>query len=48
VTLRRALVDEGFVDRESNGTDYRRSHRFEGRVRFEGDMPSIEDSLGAP
>lgn len=34
VTLRRALVDEGFVDRDSNGRDYRPSRRHEARVRF--------------
>lgn len=46
VTLRRALVDEGFLDREPNGRDYRPSRRHEDRVRFE-DVPEIEDILGS-
>ena len=36
VTLRRALVDEGFVDRDPAGRDYRASSRHERFVRFEG------------
>lgn len=42
VTLRRALVDEGFVDRVPAGRDYRASSRHERAVRFEGalDRPS--------
>ena len=34
VSLRRALVDEGFVDRDDHGKDYRRSRRHERRVSF--------------
>ena len=35
VTLRRALVDDGFLDRDDHGRDYRRSTRHERRVRVE-------------
>jgi hypothetical protein len=35
VTLRRALVDEGFVDRDPSGRDYRASRRHERFVRFD-------------
>ena len=45
VTLRRALIDEGFMDRDSNGRDYRPSRRFERFVRFEGEMPDVEEAL---
>lgn len=44
VTLRRALVDEGFLDRDSGGSNYRRSVRHAARVRFEG-PPELEDLL---
>jgi hypothetical protein len=36
VSLRRALVDEGFMDRDDHGRDYRRSRRHERWVRVEG------------
>ena len=36
VSLRRALVDEGFVDRDPAGRDYRASSRHERFVRFAG------------
>ena len=36
-TLRRALVDEGFLDRDADGKNYRRSERYREQVRFEGD-----------
>ena len=45
VTLRRALIDEGFMDRDSNCRDYRISRRFEKRMRFEGEMPEVDDAL---
>ena len=35
VTLRRALVDDGFVEREPNGSSYRRSRAHERMVLFE-------------
>ena len=35
VTLRRALVDEGFVDRDPAGRDYRASRRHKRFVRFD-------------
>jgi hypothetical protein len=35
VTLRRALVDYGFIDRDDHGRDYRRSKRHERWVRVE-------------
>lgn len=34
VTIRRELVDGGFLDRDANGRDYRRSTRHEARVTF--------------
>jgi len=41
VTLRRALVDEGFLDRDGRGTAYHRSRRFERTVVFPaGDSPA--------
>ena len=33
-TLRRALIDEGFLERDGRGTAYRRSRSFERSVRF--------------
>ncbi len=33
-TLRRALIDEGFLERDGRGTAYRRSRAFERSVRF--------------
>lgn len=45
VTLRRLLVDEGFVDRSDRGTDYSASVRHQRRVRFDGAMPSVERAL---
>jgi len=47
VTLRRALVDEGFVDRDDHGRDYRASRRHERRVRFDGAMPGVAEALAA-
>jgi hypothetical protein len=47
VTLRRALVDDGFLDRDSNGAEYRRSPRHESKLAFES-PPAIESILGAP
>ena len=35
VTLRRALIDEGFCDRDPSGHDFRASRRHEAWVRFE-------------
>jgi len=40
VTLRRALVDHGFLDRDGRGTAYRRSRGFERLARFESAGPS--------
>lgn len=50
VTLRRLLVDEGFLDRDEWGRDYRPSRRHERRVRFAGAMPGVGEALagGAP
>jgi hypothetical protein len=45
VSVRRELVDEGFLDRDPNGADYRVSRRHEQRVRFEV-APAIETLLG--
>lgn len=35
VSLRRELVDHGFLDRDPDGSAYRRSRRHEARVTFE-------------
>jgi hypothetical protein len=45
VNLRRALVDEGFLDRDPGGANYRRSDRYQRRIRFE-EVPAIEAILG--
>jgi hypothetical protein len=45
VTLRRALVDEGFVDRDPAGHSYRPSDRYRRRVEFL-DAPGAEAVLG--
>ena len=45
VSLRRALVDDGFVDRDPAGRDYRASHRYERRIRFQGEMPDVTEAL---
>ena len=42
VTVRRALVDEGFVERDASGSAYRRSSAYERNVIFEA---AVEDSL---
>jgi hypothetical protein len=47
VTLRRALVDEGFVDRDPAGRDYRPSRRHEARVRFSESPPDADDGTPA-
>jgi hypothetical protein len=47
VTLRRLLVDEGFLDRDDWGRDYRRSRRHERRVRFDGEVPDVAEALAA-
>ena len=45
VTLRRALVEEGFVDRDPAGHSYRPSQRHRKRVEFL-DAPGAEAVLG--
>ncbi len=47
VTLRRALIDDGFWDREAGGLRYRLSRRHERRVRFEDALPGEEEILAA-
>jgi len=47
VTVRRALIDYGFWDRESGGSGYRRSTRHERWVRFAGAMPDELEVLAA-
>ncbi len=44
--LRRALVDEGFLERDPAGTNYRRSVRHRVRVTFE-DVPEVAEILGS-
>ena len=45
VSLRRALVDDGFLDRDPAGHSYRPSSRHERRVQFE-EAPEVEAILG--
>lgn len=45
VSLRRALVDEGFVERDGYGREYRASRRHERRVRFERELPDLSAAL---
>jgi len=45
VTLRRALIDEGFWDRDSGGTRYRSARHHQRRVRFEPGLPGESDVL---
>jgi len=45
VTLRRALVEGGFLDRDPAGHSYRRSERHRRRVEFL-DAPGVEAVLG--
>ena len=44
VTVRRALVDEGFVERDASGSAYRRSSAYERNVIFE---EAVTDSLAS-
>jgi len=45
VTVRRALIDEGFWDREPGGTRYRRSRIHGSRVTFAPGLPDAERVL---
>lgn len=45
VTLRRALIDEGFWDREDGGSRYRLATRHRRRVRFDAGLPDATDVL---
>ena len=45
VTLRRMLVDEGFLDRNPSGHSYRHSERHRWRVEFT-EVPEVEAVLG--
>jgi hypothetical protein len=45
VTVRRALIDEGFWDREAGGTRYRRSRVHGHRVTFANELPGEENVL---
>jgi len=47
VTVRRALIDEGFWDRDPGGTRYRLASRHERRVRFAPELPDEADLLAA-
>jgi len=44
-SLRRALIDEGFLEREASGADYRLSLRHCRRVVFEDGAPAVADIL---
>ncbi len=45
VSIRRELVDGGFLDRDSDGRDYRRSRRHEARIAFEA-VPRASEAMG--
>lgn len=47
VSLRRALVDDGFLDRDDYGRAYRVCSRHESRVRFEEPPADLEARLEA-
>lgn len=47
VSLRRALVDEGFLDRDDYGRAYRVSSRHEHRVRFEDMPPDLDERVAS-
>ena len=47
VTLRRALVDEGFLDRDPYGREYVVSRRHESTVRFEEPPADLEARLAS-
>ena len=47
VTVRRALIDEGFWDRDPGGTRYRLAARHEHRVRFAAALPDETGLLAA-
>jgi len=46
INLRRALIDEGFADRDGYGREYRASRRYERRVRFEAGLPPVTEVVG--
>ena len=46
INLRRALIDEGFADRDGYGREYRASRRYECRVRFEEGLPDPSSVIG--
>ena len=46
INLRRALIDEGFADRDGYGREYRLSKRHEHRVRFEEGLPETSSVVG--
>jgi hypothetical protein len=45
VTLRRALVDDGFLERDDHGREYRASRAHERHVRFEEPPADLEERL---
>lgn len=45
VTLRRELVDEGFLERDGYGREYRTSRAHERNVRFEDPPADLEERL---
>ena len=47
VTVRRALIDEGFWDRDPGGTRYRLAARHERRVQFPAGLADERDLLDA-
>lgn len=46
INLRRAMIDEGFADRDGYGREYRLSNRHEHRVRFEAGLPETSSVVG--
>jgi hypothetical protein len=45
VTLRRELVDEGFLERDAYGREYRASRAHERNVRFEATPTDLDERL---
>jgi hypothetical protein len=45
VTLRRELVDEGFLERDGYGREYKVSRAYERNIRFEEVPADLEERL---
>lgn len=46
INLRRAMIDEGFADRDGYGREYRASRAYQRRVKFEEGLPETSAVVG--